>query len=278
MILRDCMVYGGIQTSRRVARLNWFQQVFFRSVFHVCDDYGRFEADAGMLRTVLFAPQLGKVPERDVKDALLRCAEQDVGLVKLYAVRGRGYGKVVNYRQDGLRKRRALYPGEDDQDEPDLFTSSPPSTADPPSRKKERRKEGARARGAAPAPAPACIDEETESKWIARLEAKRPDVHIREQLMLALADRRKKGRALERLWFENSWLKNCSRTYNGPSTAKAVQGVADITEPEAWRAHLKDEHEGEDWAERAASYPWESLPRQIQERISNGMSKRSVTA
>lgn len=135
MMLRDRMVYAGIQNSKKMARLSWFQRDFFRGLLHVADDYGRFEADVEMLRTVLYVRQLSKVTMRDVQDALLRCAAAEVGLVKLYTVEGRGYGKVVNFRQT-LQKRRALYPDEGNAlPEPDLFGAGP----EPPP---ERRKEG----------------------------------------------------------------------------------------------------------------------------------------
>jgi hypothetical protein len=136
MILRDRMVYGGIQNSRRMAKLSWFQREFFRGLLHAADDYGRFEADAELLRSVLFALDLSKVSKRDVQEALLRCAAPEVGLVKLYTVKGQGYGKVINFRQT-LKKRRGLYPDEEgDTPEPELFAE--PATAAP---VKERKKE-----------------------------------------------------------------------------------------------------------------------------------------
>lgn len=136
MMLRDRMVYGGIQTSRRMARLTWMQRDFFRGLLHVADDYGRFEADAEMLRAVLYGPMLSKVSVRDVQEALMRCAASEIGLVKLYTVEGRGYGKVYNFRQT-LMKRRALYPDEDGAaQEPELFPAGAPEPP-PPERKKE---------------------------------------------------------------------------------------------------------------------------------------------
>lgn len=222
------MVYAGIQTSRRVARLSWMQRDVFRSLLHICDDYGRFEADAGMIRAVLYAPILDKVTERDVQAALLRCAETGVGLVKLYTVHGRGYGKVINYRQN-LKKRRAFYPDEEERDEADLFTTAPPATGDPPSEKKERKKEGGRARCATPARPTAFESSETETEWVARIEREWPQINVREQLMAAVVKRRQQGRTLERDWFENNWLPKCSKTYTG-SQAATIEA-----EPEGWR-------------------------------------------
>jgi hypothetical protein len=137
--LRDRMVYAGLRTSRRFAELNrWIERDFFYGLLHVADDFGRFEADVGMLRAVLFAPVLHKVSERDVASCLVRVHE--VGLVKLYTVGGRGYGKVLNFRQTGLKTRRALYPDEDGAPaEPELFAApAEPSAVLP---QKERKKE-----------------------------------------------------------------------------------------------------------------------------------------
>jgi hypothetical protein len=89
----------------------------------VADDFGRFEADAEKLRTVLYGLLIAKVSARDVQGALAAC--QDAGLVKLYRSGGRGYGKVINFRQK-LANRRALYPDEEEPPpEPELFTSVP---------------------------------------------------------------------------------------------------------------------------------------------------------
>lgn len=135
MTLRDRMVYAGIRNSKRFARLSWFERDFFMGLLLVADDYGRFEAEPDTLRTVLYGPLLSKVTMRDVQGALMRFAATETGLVKLYTVKARGYGKVHNFRQLGLAKRRALYPDEDGKEaEPDLFAleSGPP----------EGRKEG----------------------------------------------------------------------------------------------------------------------------------------
>lgn len=124
MTLRDFMLYAGIRTSRRFCRLSWFQRDLFVGILHACDDYGRFEADAEKLWSVLYALDRARVAKRDVQDGLRRFAAAEVGLVKYYTVRGVGYGKVHNYRQHGLKKRRALYPDEAG-DEPELFDEPP---------------------------------------------------------------------------------------------------------------------------------------------------------
>lgn len=260
MTLRDCMVYAGIQTSRSVAKLNWFQRDFFRGVLHACDDYGRFEADAGLLRTVLYAPMLDKVTERDVKGALLRCAEASVGLIKLYTVRDRGYGKVVNYRQTNLKRRRALYPDEDDADDPDLFSTAPPGDAPI---QRERKKEGrGSARGAPKPPPPRFVRVETAEECVARLRDEWPHIDIDAELALALKNRRKVGKELDLVWFEEHWLPKCGPKYQAPSQSAAA---APVREPEGWLDHLRTVYGHLAWVQALpedARFP--DLPKPVQ--------------
>jgi hypothetical protein len=263
MMVRDRMVYGGIRTSKRMARLSWFQRDLFHGLLLVADDYGRFEADAETLRTVLFGPLLAKVSVRDVQAGLLRCAAADVGLVKLYTVRGRGYGKVVNFRQK-LAKRRALYPDEDDgpPPEPELFTPAAECGA---TDRKERKKEGSA--GAAPAP-------ETQEEWIERLRAAWPHVDIAAELRAAEANRRLQKKRLERDWFEHHWLSKCSAPVEFASRAPDDAPA----ECPGWREYLAVEYAEEDWARSARACAWAALPRHWQERIIREMSRRELAA
>lgn len=137
MRLRDRMLYAGIRTSSKVARLGWLRRDFFIGLILVADDFGRFEADAEELRMVLYVRELAKVSERDVQGMLVELHQ--AGLIKLYQREGKGYGKVINFRQK-LTTRRAEYPDEEGPPpEPELF-GGPPTVA-PPSLK-EGRKEG----------------------------------------------------------------------------------------------------------------------------------------
>lgn len=105
MMLRDCMLYAGIRSSRKFARLSWFQRDFFYGLLNVAWPAGRFESDVGLLQAALYAPLLSKVSKRDVQVALAECHR--IGLVKLWTDEGgRGWGEVVNYRQHGLKKRQ----------------------------------------------------------------------------------------------------------------------------------------------------------------------------
>lgn len=119
---------------------------FWRDLWHVCDDFGRFEANAALLRAVLFSTILDRVSERDV-EGYLRELHVVAGGVKLYTVRETGFGKVLGFEQPGLKSLKAEYP--DLPGAPDLFAES-----DPPPRAPERKKEE-RTQSAPSAPAPA---------------------------------------------------------------------------------------------------------------------------
>lgn len=227
MILRDCMLYAGIRSSRRFAQLSWFQRDFFYGLLHAAWPAGRFEADVGLLRAALYGPLLSRVSQRDVQEALAECHR--VGLVKLETGEdGRGWGEVVNYRQHGLKKRKQQPDAEPDGqplDPPGLLAGMLPIQIEG---KKEGRGSARRARKSPPAPV-----FESQEQIIERLRTEHPGINIDEQLKLAVANRRKAGKLpLDLAWFEHSWLKNCGPTYE-PGGSKPV------AEPDGWRGWFR---------------------------------------
>jgi hypothetical protein len=98
MNLHKCILHPGIRTSDRFGRLSWFHRDLFYGLLNATHKGGWFEANAGTLRAALYAPCLGKVPERDIQDGLLKLRE--VGLIKLWTGKnGRAYGAILNHRQ-----------------------------------------------------------------------------------------------------------------------------------------------------------------------------------
>lgn len=91
-ILRD-----GILTSERVNALNWEQEVFYRRLFSVVDDYGRFDGRPVILRSALYPLKLDQMREANIE----RCLQilESAGLVRPYAVDGKPYLEVVNFNQ-----------------------------------------------------------------------------------------------------------------------------------------------------------------------------------
>jgi hypothetical protein len=74
----------GILTSPRMARLGWAEEVMYRRLMSVVDDFGRYWADHGLLRAACYPRQLNKVSDSDVGKWLTVCPS---GADQRYTVR-----------------------------------------------------------------------------------------------------------------------------------------------------------------------------------------------
>lgn len=98
-ILRD-----GILTSPRVSKLNWAEEVFYRRLHSIVDDFGRYYADLGLLRAACYPRQLNKVSDSDIEKWLAACAEAT--LVRVYpALDGERYLEVLDFNQQVRAKK-----------------------------------------------------------------------------------------------------------------------------------------------------------------------------
>ena len=98
----------GILTSSAVARLGWAEEVFYRRLHSVVDDFGRYYADEGMLRAACYPRQLNKVSDSDIGKWLRACA--DAALVRVYpAEDGESYLEVVKFGQQ-VRAKKSKFP------------------------------------------------------------------------------------------------------------------------------------------------------------------------
>lgn len=99
----------GILTSSAIARLGWAEEVFYRRLHSVVDDFGRYYADVGMLRAACYPRQLNKVSDSDIGKWLRACA--DAALVRVYpAADGESYLEVVKFGQQ-VRAKKSKFPG-----------------------------------------------------------------------------------------------------------------------------------------------------------------------
>lgn len=145
MKLRDRMIPAWALNCALRKRVRPHLYFFWRDLWHVCDDFGQFEANAALLRAVLFATILDRVSERDVKGYLRELHVVPDG-IKLYTEDGMGLGKVLGFEQPGLKSLKAEYPAPSQLSEPELFTTGdPPAPKVPahPERKKEERTKAA---------------------------------------------------------------------------------------------------------------------------------------
>lgn len=102
-ILRD-----GILTSAKLAKLNWAEEVFYRRLMSLVDDFGRYHASPDLLRAHAYPRQLNKVSDTDVVKWIGAC--QEAGLVSVYPAQdGERYLEIVNFGQQ-IRATKSKFP------------------------------------------------------------------------------------------------------------------------------------------------------------------------
>lgn len=96
----DRIVRAGILTSDAVNSLSWAAEVFYRRLFSVVDDFGRYDGRPTLLRSQLYPLKIDRVSDSDVGKWLTECVT--AGLVRAYQVSGKPYLEVAKFDQ---RKR-----------------------------------------------------------------------------------------------------------------------------------------------------------------------------
>lgn len=98
----------GILTSPRIAKLGWAEEVFYRRLHSVVDDFGRYFADIGLLRAACYPRQLNKVSDSDVEKWLQ--AIEKAALVRVYPAQdGERYLQVLDFGQQ-VRAKKSKFP------------------------------------------------------------------------------------------------------------------------------------------------------------------------
>lgn len=87
----------GINSSSRVAQLDWAQEVFYRRLHSVVDDYGRTEALPQLLRARCYPLQTDKVRATDISRWIAAC--ETAGLLLSYTIEGKAYVELSDFRQ-----------------------------------------------------------------------------------------------------------------------------------------------------------------------------------
>lgn len=101
------MLREGIITSEPVNSLGWAEEVFYRRLMSVVDDYGRYHGNPSLLRAACYPLQLDKVGNQDIAKWLTKCVR--AGLVRAYTVEGKEYIEVVKFGQQ-VRAKKSKYP------------------------------------------------------------------------------------------------------------------------------------------------------------------------
>ena len=72
----------GILTSEAVNSLNWAEEVFYRRLHSVVDDFGRYYAAPKLLRAACYPLHIDKVSDSDIGKWLTACVT--AALVRVY--------------------------------------------------------------------------------------------------------------------------------------------------------------------------------------------------
>lgn len=91
-IIRD-----SILSSEKVCALGWPEEVLYRRLMSIADDYGRHEANPQLLRSKCYPLQVDTVRVADITRWLAAC--QEAGLIALYEVSGKQYLQIENFGQ-----------------------------------------------------------------------------------------------------------------------------------------------------------------------------------
>lgn len=98
----------GILTSERIALLAWPEEVFYRRLMSVVDDFGRYYAKPALLRAALYPLQIDKVSDSDIGKWLTACV--NAALVRVYpASDGKRYIELLDFRQQ-VRAKESRFP------------------------------------------------------------------------------------------------------------------------------------------------------------------------
>jgi hypothetical protein len=94
----------GIITSERVNSLSHESEIFYRRLMSVVDDYGRYHANANLLRSSCYPLCTDAYPTERVESMLQECSDQE--LVTVYEVDGKKYVQIENFGQQVRSKSK----------------------------------------------------------------------------------------------------------------------------------------------------------------------------
>jgi hypothetical protein len=197
------IVREGILTSDRVNALSVGAEVFYRRLLSVVDDYGRFDGRIVMLKVSCFPLRVDVVREADCSRWIAEC--EKAGLIVLYAVDGKRYLEVQDFRQ-AVRAKQSKYPPP-----PDATHMRSRCVAHAPEDEVEdvdesRRREAIK--GAAPAsPLPPWLPAEAWERW-KRHRGRKLTAQARDMQLAKLDELRQQGHSLQAvidLAIESGW-------------------------------------------------------------------------
>ena len=108
------IIREAILSSEKMALLKWPEEVFYRRLLSIIDDYGRYEANPQLLRSRCYPLQTDEVRVADIARWMAAC--QSAGLILGYAVLGKQYLEVINFGQQ--QRTASKYPAPPSSDIP----------------------------------------------------------------------------------------------------------------------------------------------------------------
>lgn len=100
------IIREAILSSEKMALLGWPDEVFYRRLMSIVDDYGRTEANPQLLRARCYPLQTDAVRVTDISRWMAAC--QKAGLILCYAVQEKQYLEVTNFGQQ--QRSASKYP------------------------------------------------------------------------------------------------------------------------------------------------------------------------
>lgn len=98
----------GILTSEAVNALTWAEEVFYRRLMSVVDDFGRYYASPKLLRAACYPLHIDKVSDSDIGKWLTACV--NAALVRVYPAQdGKSYLELLNFKQQ-VRAKESKFP------------------------------------------------------------------------------------------------------------------------------------------------------------------------
>ena len=102
------IIKESICRSEEIDSLSWFEEVLFYRLIVTCDDFGRYDGRAKIIKGSCFP--LKDITEKDIDKALGKLSA--VGLVRVYEAKGRPYLQLVTWADhQRIRNQKSKYPG-----------------------------------------------------------------------------------------------------------------------------------------------------------------------
>lgn len=122
------VIRDGILTSERVDALSFAEEVFYRRLQSVVDDYGRFYAHPSLVRAACYPLKLNKVSDSDIGKWLTACV--NAALVRVYPAKdGKRYLEILDFGQRVQSKSKFPEPDGTVTDSTVIHGDTPEKTA-----------------------------------------------------------------------------------------------------------------------------------------------------